>query len=527
MTTKAAIYARVSTDRQREKQTIASQLRLLPEHAKSQGWTISEQYVDDGRSGETVEERPEFKRLLDDAAIGAFDVLLVIDLDRITRSKKSTEGAFVYDYLRENKIKIATPSQGIIDLDDEDQDFLVGIKRELAKWEKRKILGRMLRGKREAARQGRRYGCIDPYGYVWVPAGDDSRRGGYQINESEARIVREMFRLAVEENLGISMIAFHLNEEGHRTRALNRRGRYGQVSGRWATSSVGKILHSRTYLGEFRVFRKTDAITIRVPPIIEPETWDAVQVALRQRKPERRWKHDREYLLSGVAVCGVCNAAMWTVNPRPGTHHRYSYYRCSTTNAWRKMHLAGPCGNKHHRVDHVDALVWSKVVEVLSDPGLLTEAAKLSQADNEAGVDWPAQKQTAEKKLKELTRLVDETNRRRRRGLITAEDTDKELAEIAKERKLLERNVEVATRQLKSTGAKAAGIESAKDQVAKLLQDLERATFEEKRALVMALFPREHGCSVTLHKTGDIEAKGILKLEEGAEVTVEVGAATR
>lgn len=401
---------------------------------------------------------------------------------------------------------------------------MVGIKRELAKWEKRKIIGRMMRGKREAARQGRRYGCIDPYGYVWVPAGDDSRRGGYQINESEAGIVREMFRLAVEDNLGIAMIAFRLNEEGHRTRVLNRRGRYGQVSGRWTTSSVGKILHSRTYLGEFRVFKKSEEVIIRVPPIVESEIWDAVQLALRQRKPERKWKHDREYLLSGIAVCGVCNAAMWVVNPRPGTHHRYAYYRCSSTNSWRKMNLPGPCGNKHHRVDHVDDLVWNKVVEVLSDPGLLTEAAKLSREENEAGVDWVTQKQTAEKKLKELTRLVEETNRRRRRGLITADDCDKELAEIAKERKILERNVEVATRQLRTTGAKATGIENAKDQVAELLRDLKEATFEERRALVLALFPREHGCSVTLHKSGDIAAKGILKLEEGAEVAVLVAA---
>lgn len=521
MTLRAAIYARVSTDRQREKQTIASQLRLLPEYAKSQGWSITDQYVDDGRSGETVEDRPEFRRLLDDAAIGAFDILLVIDLDRITRSKKSTEGAFVYDYLRENKIKIATTSQGIIDLDDEDQDFLVGIKRELAKWEKRKIIARMMRGKREAARQGsRRYGCIDPYGYAWIPAGDDPRRGGYQVNEPEAKVVREIFRLAVDDGLGISMIAFRLNEEGHRTRALKRRGRYGQVSGRWATSSIGKILHSRTYLGEFRVFRRSDEIIIRVPPIVDPEIWNAAQVAVQGRRPEQKWSHERQYLLSGIAVCGICNAAMWIVNPRPGTHHRYAYYRCSSTNSWRRMNLPGPCGNKHHRVDRVDALVWHKVVEVLSDPGLLTEAVELSQKENEAGVDWASQKQASERKLKELTRLVGETNNRRRRGMLTAEDTDKELTEIAKERKILLRNVEVAARQLKSTGAKTLGIETAKDQVAQLLRDLKEATFEEKRSLVRALFPREHGCSVVLLKSGDIEAKGILKLEEGADVPV-------
>ena len=165
---KCAIYARVSTDRQRERHTIDSQLRLLPEHAQRQGWEIVHVYKDDGKSGETVDARPAFKKLLDDAAEKLFDAVLVIDLDRITRSRKSAEGAVIYDHFREHGIKLATPTQGLIDLDDEDQDLLVGIKRELAKWEKRKIVGRMMRGKREAAKKGKRFSCLDPYGYPTV-----------------------------------------------------------------------------------------------------------------------------------------------------------------------------------------------------------------------------------------------------------------------------------------------------------------------------------------------------------------------
>lgn len=86
---KVAIYARVSTDRQRERHTIASQLRELPEHAARQGWTVVETFKDDGRSGETVDGRPGFQRLLDAAGRKQFDAILVIDLDRITRSKRS------------------------------------------------------------------------------------------------------------------------------------------------------------------------------------------------------------------------------------------------------------------------------------------------------------------------------------------------------------------------------------------------------------------------------------------------------
>src|SRR4051812_2882280 len=91
---RCAIYCRVSSDRQREKHTIDSQIRILPEYAKSRGWDlVGQPYIDDGFSGETIEARPAFSRLLDDAAAGKFDVLLVIDDDRISRAKSDMTGA--------------------------------------------------------------------------------------------------------------------------------------------------------------------------------------------------------------------------------------------------------------------------------------------------------------------------------------------------------------------------------------------------------------------------------------------------
>ena len=67
---RAAIYARVSTERQRERHTIASQLSLLPELIKQRGYyQVGDPYVDDGISGETIEERPAKTRFLEDAEI--------------------------------------------------------------------------------------------------------------------------------------------------------------------------------------------------------------------------------------------------------------------------------------------------------------------------------------------------------------------------------------------------------------------------------------------------------------------------
>lgn len=520
---KVAIYARVSTDKQREKHTIGSQLRLLPLHAKKEGWAVVATYQDDGKSGETVEGRPGFQRLLEDAAKKRFQVLLVIDLDRITRSKRSAEGALIYDDLREAGVKLATPSQGIIDLNDEDQDFMVGIRREIAKWEKRKILNRTMRGKRDAARNGKRYGSIDPYGYKWVADPSLASGGSYQIEPSEAFVVKRMYELALEE--GVNMVAWHLNQEGHRTRDIKRASRPQGGPGEWARSTVTKILKSTTYIGAFKVFKNDpDIPPIGVPPIIAVKLWERVQSGFKARKPPTKFKHDREYLIAGHARCGVCGYAMWTVNPRPGGHHRYAYYRCASTNRWRSMKMNRPCGNGHHRVDAVDDAVWTKLVGVLRDPSLLAEACAL--ASQPEGVDWGAQAKGAERRLKELGKLESEVLRRRRRGLISATACDAELGEVARERKVVERNLRLAEEQTGDQVSRRQLVKEIRDQAALLSSGLDRATFEERRKLVGLLLPVQHGCGVTLHRDKRIEIQGIMPTPSATPVELRAATTT-
>lgn len=518
---RVAIYARVSTDRQREKHTIDSQLRLLPEHAKREGWTVTEIYKDDGKSGETVEGRPDFTRLMDDAADKLFDIVLCIDLDRITRSKKSAEGAVIFDQLREYGIKLATPTQGIIDLDDEDQDLLVQIKREVAKWEKRKIVRRMTRGKREAAKKGKRFSCLDPFGLRWAVDENSPIGGRYEIVPAEALIVRRMFHLATVEGLGTNLVVWRLNQEGHRTRDIKRGSRPKGGQGEWAVSTVRKMLRSPTYRGEFLVFKSSDKTVIKVPAIIDAETWDRAQSALTDRKPEAKWKHDRQYLLSGLVRCAVCDAAMWAVNARQDRGNPQAYYRCSSTNSWRKMKMDGPCGNKHHKTDVVDAAVWAKLSEVLSQPALLADACALGVQPK--GVDWTAQAAGARRTLGKLEKLEGETLRRHRRGLLSSSACDRELGEIAKERQLSERNLRLAEDQLGSAASRNRRIDDIGEQAAKLAKGIAKANFEARRDLIKLLVPVDLGCSVRIGVDGGINVQGILSTSTApVEMTLKV-----
>src|SRR5437868_6956977 len=82
--TKVALYARVSTDEQREGQTIQSQLAELEKFVEQNAWTVHERYLDEGWSGALL-ARPELDRLRDDAGRGLFDVVVINDVDRLAR----------------------------------------------------------------------------------------------------------------------------------------------------------------------------------------------------------------------------------------------------------------------------------------------------------------------------------------------------------------------------------------------------------------------------------------------------------
>lgn len=504
MSLRCAIYARVSTERQRDKHTIDSQLRLLPEHARRQGWKLVDTYVDDGISGKTIEARPAFQRLLADAETGLFDVVLSIEASRIVRPDERIQSALVHDHLRRCGVRLATP-EGIIDLRSDDQALVAEIQHAVAGWERRKIVSRMMRGKREAARKGRRFASLDPYGYRWVPA-DNPNGGSYQIVPEEAKVVRRIYQLALE-GMGASMIAWTLNQEGHRTRDIKRRSRPQGGPGEWAATTVKKMLRSSTYKGAFIVFKKDDKTAIEVPVIIDSATWERVQESIGARTVETKWKHERQYLLSGIARCGVCESAMWVVNARPGKS-KHAYYRCSSTNAWRKMKMNGPCGNKHHRVDAIDHALWERLVEVLSNPKLLAAACEIG--NEKKGVDWAAQAEGAKKKLDELSERVAETLRLERRGLLTPADRDKALEAIKKERTFFEKNLRRAEEQLVDASVRKQRIKDIQDQAAMLARGLPRASFERRRQLVGLLFPREQGCSIQIAKNGELEIQGIL-----------------
>src|SRR6202041_745334 len=241
----AAIYARVSSDQQREANTIASQTAALLEFAKNQDLEVPKEWVfeDDGYSGATL-ERPGLEHVRDLAAEGQIQVVLAYSPDRLSR--KYAYQILLMEELARNGVEtlfVKAPQGSSA----EDQ-LLVQFQGMIAEYERAQILERSRRGKRHRARQGQINVLSGaPYGYRYVRKSDDAA-ARYEILDAEAAIVRMVYQSYVGAGISIGAITRQLNERGAPTRK--------QIS-RWERSTVWAMLRNPAYKGT-ACFGKTE-----------------------------------------------------------------------------------------------------------------------------------------------------------------------------------------------------------------------------------------------------------------------------
>src|SRR5215468_2960462 len=173
---RAAIYARVSSERQAQQDTIASQIQALRARLSEEGLTLDEElcFVDDGYSGSTL-VRPALERLRDQAAAGAIDRLYVHSPDRLARRYVSQ--VLLVDELQHCGVELVFLNRPLGK--GPEDDLLLQVQGIVAEYERAKILERSRRGKLHAARRGRVSVLTQaPYGYRYVSkelAGGEAR----------------------------------------------------------------------------------------------------------------------------------------------------------------------------------------------------------------------------------------------------------------------------------------------------------------------------------------------------------------
>jgi site-specific DNA recombinase len=387
MTKTVAIYSRVSSDRQKENHTIASQVTALIQYAEAHQYIVPSewQFQDEGYSGATL-LRPGLEALRDLAAGGQLEGVLIYSPDRLSR-KYAYQVLLVEELSRcgVEIIFLKAPSGET----PEDQ-LLVQFQGMIAEYERAQIAERSRRGKRYRAQQG----SINvlsgaPFGYRYIKKGENSA-ALYEVIESEAKVVQLVFDCYTRQNQSINAIARMLNERQIPTRTGITR---------WERSTVWGMLRNPAYRGR-ACFGKTeirprqritrplrqrngmtnrnsanherphqDWIEIAVPALISEEVFTLAQEQLEKNKRYSRRHTIEPTLLQGMLVCERCGYALYRTSTRTSLRKIY-YYRCLGSDAYR--HLKGALCDCHPiRQDYLDAAVWKEITRLLEDPNLI------------------------------------------------------------------------------------------------------------------------------------------------------------
>ena len=365
----AALYARVSSDRQDVDLSVAAQLRALRDFAERNGYVVVREYIDEAESGRTS-DRPQFRKMLDEAsgANAPFQEILVWKFSRFTR-KREHAVAFK-SMLRRRGIRVTSITEHADDTPT--GKLMEAIIESVDEFYSENLAQEVRRGMREAASRGFWVTPHVPYGYKRVHVQDGpKKRPRLDLNPPADAVARRMFLLALAGN-SVLDIAKALNEDG----IPSPRGK------KWLKTTVHKLLVNETYTGTlvWGVNDKSGAPPVRVedayPAIVSREEFERVGQALQDRAPERA--HPRRvasrYLLSGLVRCERCNKALTGAEAKGG---RYSYYVCQTIlNGGRKV-----CDTPRLNADRFERVIIGQIRDHILTGSNIRELVKLLEEE--------------------------------------------------------------------------------------------------------------------------------------------------
>lgn len=365
---KAVIYARFSSDNQRE-ESITAQVRACTEYAQKRDYAVLKVYSDEARSA-TTDDRPGFLRMVEDIKNRRIqvDFLLVHKLDRFARNRY--DSAVYRKALAVAGVRLVAVDQP---LDDSPESVLLeSLLEGLAEYYSKNLAREVMKGMKENAYQARFNGG-------WAPLGFDILDGQYVVNEKEAPIIQLIFSMFLQGH-GYRKIQDKLNTLGYQTKQ-------GKPFGK---NSIYEILRNVKYAGFYsynqaprrlngkRNWRRKkddgEVITLpgAVPAIIPEEEFKKVQEIMDGRKKTGpRQKGEELYFLTGLVVCGVCGAAMvGNSSRRKAGADPTRYYECN-----RKMRTRD-CGSKRIRKDYLENYVLDVVEQDIFAPEKIPELAR-------------------------------------------------------------------------------------------------------------------------------------------------------
>ena len=422
------IYCRLSRDDERagESVSIENQKELLSRHAREQGWTIIDYYVDDGVSGTTF-DRPGFNRLVQDARDGKINIALCKDLSRLGR-----------DYIEAGKYTdIVFPSMGCrfialndgVDTARKNDEMIVILKNVMNDLYARDTSAKIKAVKRSSFQAGKYVGCYAPIGYLKSP--DDKHI--LVPDPATAPIVKRIFDLRCQ-GYSYRKIATTLNTEDVPTPSGFYYLRQGKPNARkeggyWQAQTVKAILRNEVYLGHMvqnktgnvsykvhRQINKPENEWIRVEsthePLVSQQVWDLVRTIEKQNTRNRTQANGETSLFSGLLRCMDCGSLMRYYHEgrkhKDGSKSTYRSYACGRYSSGGKAVCTAHIMNQRVLVEVVLSDIRMKAAWARNDPASLVSRiqAQRRAASAEQMKQAKLLLSATEKRLVELGKLV-------------------------------------------------------------------------------------------------------------------------
>ncbi|HHU98112.1 MAG TPA: recombinase family protein [Petrimonas sp.] len=378
---RAVSLLRVSSSKQATKDDdIPAQRALVNEFIKKQELELVKEFIESGVSGfkTRVKDRDALQTIKEMADNREFDVLVVYKSDRIGRT--TDESPLVISYLNQNGIRVFTVSGQELKTETLTDELITYLEFWRNKGESVKISERATDYRKIQVLNGKYAGGSQkmvPFGYRTVNRGSVNEKGknvlDFEIDPEDAELVKTIYKLSIENNMGSRRIAKWLNENGHGHRAKN--GKY------WSFRTITYMLTNPMYKGCFHMYStKLDETFISEQQdhliIIPEDLWEKNQRAVQGRKRTIGSKPTgstaSRVLLSGLVYCGHCGEKMnlWAnhrkYTKKNGEVTRYirDCYKCFTSMKYNGQVCEG---QTTYSAQKIDSIVEAQTIAMMKE----------------------------------------------------------------------------------------------------------------------------------------------------------------
>ncbi len=395
---RVTFYARVSTDMDAQLNSLENQVQYYTELIQSKpNWTFVPGYIDEGISGGTTKKRDDFNRMIQDAKAGRFDFIITKEISRFSRS--TLDSIQYTQLLLDYNVGVFFQNDNINTLDS-DSEFRLVVMAGVAQDEIRKLSERIKFGFRQSIKNGRVLGNDKLYGY-------DKKDCVMTVNEAEAQIVRIIFDLYANHNLGIRKISQRLYEMGYTSREGNAFNvltiRHMLENPKYKGWYCGNKTQSLDYRTKKKAFLDESEWVMypdpTIPAIVTEELWDRANALYKERSKQMKSHangatyHNR-YPYSGKIYC----------EEHGTTYHRQILENKSgRKEVWQcKVYRAkgrAACSAPQVRSEELDQIMADIFTQIMKDKNTIIESLITVLQSVPQEVDYTAAKRRVEDEM--------------------------------------------------------------------------------------------------------------------------------